>query len=77
MNWYTLDNGSLCLGTENRHFANFHIVTEVKLEQPLTTPLSPEHAELIGSYPEDWCSDESIEQKINNTAKHFFGLVHH
>ena len=74
MKWYTLENGRLCLGTEKQRLANFHIATEVKLNAKVSTPLLAEHIELIGSYPEDWYSDETIEGKINNTARHFFGF---
>ena len=74
MKWYTLENGRLCLGTEQNRLANFHIATDVTLDSDLSLPLLEEHVELIGSYPEDWYSDDSIESKINNTAKHFFGL---
>ncbi|TQV76903.1 hypothetical protein FLL45_02825 [Aliikangiella marina] len=74
MKWYTLENGRLCLGTDKNRLANFHIATDVTLEANLSLPLLEEHVELIGSYPEDWYSDDTIENKINNTAKHFFGL---
>jgi hypothetical protein len=73
MNWYTLDNGRLCLGTNELQFANFHIATEIKLDSKVSQPLLPEHVELIGSYPEDWYADESIDNKINDTARHLFG----
>jgi len=75
MKWYTLSNGRLCLGTEKEHFANFHVATEVVLNESLDMPLLPEHVELIGSLPEDWFSDDKIDGKINNTAKHFFGFT--
>jgi len=74
MKWYTLENGRLCLGTENHKIANFHVATDVKLNLNLSTPLLEEHIDLIGSYPEDWYADDAIDYKINNTAKHFFGL---
>ena len=74
MKWYTLDDGRLCLGTSELQFANFHIATEIKLSNQVSRPLLPEHVELIGSYPEDWYSDESIDSKINKTARHFFGF---
>ncbi|WP_444994144.1 hypothetical protein [Aliikangiella sp. IMCC44359] len=75
MKWYTLDNGRLCLGTDKQRFANFHIATDILLKSKVDTPLRREHIELIGSYPEDWYSDRSIDKKINQTAKHFFGLL--
>ena len=75
MKWYTLNNGRLCLGTEKQQFANFHVATEVVLTEKLDLPLLPEHVELIGSFPEDWYQDDNIDGKINNTAKHFFGLA--
>lgn len=74
MQWYTTENGSLCLGTQKSQLANFHVVTDVKPGKAINSPLLPEHAEIIGSYPEDWYSDEAIDSKINNAAKHFFGL---
>lgn len=74
MKWYTLENGRLCLGTEKACFTNFHVATEVVLAENISMPLLPEHVELIGSLPEDWYTDDKIDGKINNTAKHFFGL---
>ena len=74
MKWYTLDNGRLCLGTDQKKIANFHIATDVTLTEDLTTPLLSEHVDVIGSYPEDWYQDQSIEIKINRTAQHFFGF---
>ncbi|TQV84482.1 hypothetical protein [Aliikangiella coralliicola] len=74
MRWYTLDNGRLCLGTDKQQYANFHIATDVVLPEKITAPLRVEHVELIGSFPEDWYSDEKINDKINNTARHFFGM---
>ena len=74
MKWYTLDNGRLCLGTNQLQYANFHTATEVQLDQNISLPLLPEHIELIGSFPEYWYADELIDDKINNTARHFFGL---
>lgn len=74
MKWYTLNNGRLCLGTEKEQIANFHVATEVVLEEGVEMPLMPEHVELIGSLPEDWYEDDKIDGKINNTAKHFFGM---
>jgi len=74
MQWYTLDNGRLCLGTNQLQFANFHIATDIKLEDKISLPLLPEHVEIIGSFPEDWYADDAIESKINNTARHFFGI---
>ena len=76
MKWYTLENGRLCLGTDKEQFANFHIATEVTLENSFSVPLLEEHIELIGSYPEDWFEDEAIDLKINNTARHFFSFAH-
>ena len=72
MKWYTLENGRLCLGTNEKKFANFHIATDVKLNGEFSAPLMEAHIELIGSYPEDWFEDETIDLKINNTARHFF-----
>ncbi|WP_196138236.1 hypothetical protein [Aliikangiella sp. G2MR2-5] len=74
MKWYTIDNGRLCLGTQSGQYANFHVATDVVLSSPITTPLLPEHVELIGSYPEDWFNDNDIDSKINKIAKHYFGL---
>ncbi len=76
MKWYTLTNGRLCLGTDQQKFANFHTATDIVLKKGVNTPLLPEHIDLIGTLPEDWCDDEKIEQKINQTAKHLFGLSH-
>jgi hypothetical protein len=72
MKWYTLDDGRLCLGTDQLQFANFHVATEFKLNTSLEKPLNVEHIQDIGSYPEDWYNDESIDQKINQTAKKLF-----
>lgn len=75
MKWYTLENGRLCLGTDKQKLANFHIATDVKLSSSVVTPLIAEHIDLIGSYPEDWFADDNIENKINATARHFFGMT--
>jgi hypothetical protein len=77
MKWYTQDNGVLCLGTEENQFANFHVATELVVKTKIETPLSESHIELIGSFPEDWIADDTIDQKINDTAKHFFGFSEH
>ena len=74
MKWYTQDNGVLCLGTEELQSVNFHVATDVVTKTKIDTALSESHIELIGSFPEDWSSDSSIDQKINDTAKHFFGF---
>ena len=74
MKWYTQDNGVLCLGTEEGQSVNFHVATDVVTNTKINTALSESHIELIGSFPEDWSSDSSIDQKINDTAKHFFGF---
>ena len=74
IHWYTLENGRLCLGTNEATYANFHIATQVKLKQAVCTPLTQEHIDVIGSFPEDWYNDEQIDQTINNTARHFFEL---
>ena len=74
MRWYTQDNGVLCLGTEEQLSVNFHIATDVITKTKINTALSESHIELIGSFPEDWSTDSSIDQKINDTAKHFFGF---
>lgn len=74
MNWYTKDDGSLCLGTKSSQFTKFNVVTEVKLATKINTMLNESHIALIGSFPEDWLSDKYISQKINNAAKHYFGL---
>ncbi|MGX5174203.1 hypothetical protein ACUR5C_09305 [Aliikangiella sp. IMCC44653] len=76
MKWYTLENGQLCLGTSQATTkTNFHVATNVKLSSPLSVPLLKEHVDLIGSYPEDWYSDQNIELNINKTAQHFFGMT--
>ena len=77
MKWYTQDNGVLCLGTEDNLYANFHVATDVVVKTKIATNLSESHVELIGSFPEDWSADSSIDQKINDTAKHFFGFSEH
>jgi len=77
MKWYTQDNGILCLGTQKNQNANFHVATEVKVDTKINTSLSQSHIELIGSFPEDWDEDATIYQKINDTAKHFFGFSEH
>ncbi len=74
MKWYTQDNGVLCLGTEDNQCANFHVATDVVVNTKIDTNLSESHIELIGSFPEDWSADSLIDQKINDTAKHFFGF---
>lgn len=75
MKWYTQDNGVLCLGTRENQRVNFHVATEVRMEAKFSAPLSEAHIELIGSFPEDWDGDSTIYQKINQTAKHFFGFT--
>ena len=72
MNWYTLENGTLCLGTEQDLFANFHAATEWKLDTNLFVPLTLRHVGLIGSHPEDWYLDNKINDKINEAAKEIF-----
>lgn len=74
MKWYTQNNGVLCLGTKENQGANFHVATDVVVKTKIDTALSESHIELIGSFPEDWNADSSIDQKINDTAKHFFGF---
>ncbi|MBV1911160.1 MAG: hypothetical protein KUG78_17825 [Kangiellaceae bacterium] len=74
MKWYTQDDGLICLGTDCSKLANFHVVTDVKAKSKIDTLVSESHIALIGSFPEDWRSDKLIAQKINNAAKHFFGL---
>jgi len=69
MQWYTIDNGTLCLGTDKQSYANFHVATDLKIDNEVTLPLSEKHIELIGSYPEDWYADDNIDMKINNAAK--------
>ena len=75
MNWYTQEDGMLCLGTQSSRLANFNIVTDVRVLAKINTRLSESHIALIGSFPEDWRSDRLIAKKINNVAKHFFGLI--
>lgn len=72
MNWYTLENGALCLGTEKNIFANFHAATEWKLDTNFVAPLTSSHVELIGSHPEDWYLDNNISDKINQAAGEIF-----
>lgn len=75
MKWYTQDNGVLCLGTEENQSVNFHVATDVVSNTKIDTVLSESHIELIGSFPEDWSTDGTIDKKINDTAKHFFGFT--
>lgn len=74
MNWYTKENGVLCLGIIKGQFAHFNITTNVIVKSKIQIPLSESDVALIGSFPEDWSSDNKIENKINNVAKHLFGL---
>ncbi len=74
MKWYTQDNGVLCLGTQDSQYANFHFKTDVIVKIKINTQLSESHIDLIGSFPEDWRTEKHIQQRINNAAKHFFGL---
>ena len=76
MKWYTQENGLVCLGTHSKQPAKFQVVTDVKVDTKINTGLSESHIALIGSFPEDWRNDNQIAQKINNAAKHFFGLSH-
>jgi hypothetical protein len=73
MNWYTQDDGVLCLGTKGSKYAYFHVATDVKMKQSVNTSLSESDIEIIGSFPEDWRTDKTIADKINNAAKHLFG----
>ena len=73
MIWYTQDDGVLCLGTRGSQYAYFHVATDVKMKQPISTSLSESDIEIIGSFPEDWRNDNKIADKINNAAKHLFG----
>lgn len=72
MKWYTKENGSLCLGTREDQQVAFHSVTNIKLFSKIELPFSPEHAELLGSYPEDWLNDPQIHLKINRVAQQLF-----
>jgi len=74
MNWYTKDNGVLCLGTKGSQFAYFNVVTDVIINTKINTALNEAHIAIIGSFPEDWISDSKISNKINKVAKHFFGF---
>jgi len=75
MKWYTQPNGTLCLGTKNSLFAYFHIATDVTLQKSINAKLTTDHIKLIGSFPEEWSSDNNISSKINRAAIHFFGLA--
>jgi hypothetical protein len=76
MKWYTREDGLVCLGTNSEQPTKFQVVTDVKVNTQINTGLSESHIALIGSFPEDWRNDHKIAQKINNAAKHFFGLSH-
>lgn len=62
------------MGSVNAHNDAFNVLTDLQLNEEMKMPLLPEHIELIGSFPEEWIEDNSIDQKINNTAKHLFGM---
>lgn len=74
MQWYTQNDGQLCLGKDLNQANDFYVATEVTLDDNISMPLLQEHIELIGSQPKDWHKDSAINNKINNTAKHFFGF---
>ncbi len=74
MKWYTRDDGAICLGNPSQQKTKFQVVTEVKVDTKIDTGLTESHIDLIGSFPEDWRGDVRIAQKINNAAKHLFGL---
>jgi hypothetical protein len=73
--WYTEKNGRLCLGTLSAKFANFFVATDITLNEHLRLPLLPEHIDLIGSFPEEWCLQDDIEKQINAAARHLFAHV--
>ena len=67
-----MENGALCLGTEQNLFANFHAATEWKLDTNLFVPLTLRHVGLIGSHLEDRYLDNKINDKINQAARERF-----
>jgi|GEM_PF-6978250 len=70
MQWYTNESGYICLGKQGQ-FAEFHIQTSQRLEKHISQPLSQNDLEEIGSYPEDWPYDGSIQEKVESLARRF------